>query len=590
LPSAKTGGGYVAYCGTSMASPVLAGAAALVLKHFKKNSKAVDVAKVERILRDSLVNGVGSYAGSIDMTTLANKLAFNDLPPAPDFQVTDSYGQFVSELFSNFLVTSHQSEQVRNLTKKLRDEKRSFEWLLGEIVKLYPSDKKDCVRVLRPLYFAATNRSPSTEFNNGWCYATSSGKWSLEQFINMMVMSEDFSNRIAELGLSHHPIAKIDEGRRITTSEFELRSKLESLTWELLKRPAVSKDLVLVHRSSTLDELRSQVLNSNDRYVKDLYTSILERDPDTLYRLDIGGWLYWSTQIDRSAQTRAQVKKNIENSNERWVLDMYERYTNFKPYDWQLDFYKRDLASGKKTKEQIIEEIKKEVRAPYNPTPMEHEWVVSKVNNIFYYALDRFATDKESEDYTARVYGLRDYLKQQDELKIIEKELRESPEGLLVELFMEILRKGPDLQQRRSFLVKIENGESWEQIRKLVEEFKFDEYIYSPDDGGDDDSANDEARSKITKIYEEVLGRKPDSEGLTYWVGRHKSGMSLKEIRVSISASHEAQMRRLYLYYFEREPDSEGLNYWIGRLRDGMPIDRITLNFRKASECKRHCL
>ena len=61
----------------------------------------------------------------------------------------------------------------------------------------------------------------------------------------------------------------------------------------------------------------------------------------------------------------------------------------------------------------------------------------------------------------------------------------------------------------------------------------------------------------VIRLYQSVLGRKPDTAGLTFWVGQFKTSMSLSAIAGGFLASIEGQMRF---------PDSDANIVFVGKL------------------------
>jgi hypothetical protein len=85
----------------------------------------------------------------------------------------------------------------------------------------------------------------------------------------------------------------------------------------------------------------------------------------------------------------------------------------------------------------------------------------------------------------------------------------------------------------------------------------------------------------VTELYEHVLGRGPDADGLAYWVARIQAGDRVATVAVSIygsqeywvraSSARDTYVRALYRDILDRAPDGDGLQYWVGRLAGGTP-------------------
>lgn len=103
-------------------------------------------------------------------------------------------------------------------------------------------------------------------------------------------------------------------------------------------------------------------------------------------------------------------------------------------------------------------------------------------------------------------------------------------------------------------------------------------------------------RQFVQLVYGNVLRRNPDSGGLDYWSGMLDSGTSRGDVMVGFSESTEFTNRtsddlatiekngpvgRLYMAYFLRRPDEEGLDYWINT---GLPTAAIAEQFAQSAE------
>ena len=85
--------------------------------------------------------------------------------------------------------------------------------------------------------------------------------------------------------------------------------------------------------------------------------------------------------------------------------------------------------------------------------------------------------------------------------------------------------------------------------------------------------------SELDHLYEEVLGRMPDLEGLTYWAGQLASGARLESVaqavadsaefgqRYGTSPSREQLVEELYEGILNRSADAAGLAFWADALK-----------------------
>ncbi len=86
-------------------------------------------------------------------------------------------------------------------------------------------------------------------------------------------------------------------------------------------------------------------------------------------------------------------------------------------------------------------------------------------------------------------------------------------------------------------------------------------------------------QENVTKLYVATFDRAPDAAGLKYWL--EDSGLNLEEIAMSFFEQKETQKKypagtptsvfveTVYTNLFNRKPDAEGLAYWIKDLDEG---------------------
>jgi len=111
-------------------------------------------------------------------------------------------------------------------------------------------------------------------------------------------------------------------------------------------------------------------------------------------------------------------------------------------------------------------------------------------------------------------------------------------------------------------------------------------------DGGDSASAT---KNFVTQAYENILGRKPDSEGLNFWTSLLTAGKIdpsglVGQFRQQPQARERAASAVMDLYdeSFGRSGDVAGVKYWTNQLLSGMPISEIQNAFSKTPEYKEY--
>ncbi|HYI62122.1 MAG TPA: DUF4214 domain-containing protein [Acidimicrobiales bacterium] len=103
-------------------------------------------------------------------------------------------------------------------------------------------------------------------------------------------------------------------------------------------------------------------------------------------------------------------------------------------------------------------------------------------------------------------------------------------------------------------------------------------------------SNTDEAQGRlVAKAYQMMLGRDPEAAGQAYWVGRLQGGdrydhllaalAGEDEFWVQAGSTNEGFVTRLYDRVLERAPDAEGLAYWVARLEAGRNRGQVARSF-----------
>ena len=102
--------------------------------------------------------------------------------------------------------------------------------------------------------------------------------------------------------------------------------------------------------------------------------------------------------------------------------------------------------------------------------------------------------------------------------------------------------------------------------------------------------------AQVTRLYDAVFDRAPDSEGLAFWTDALNRGATLDAVADLLMASPEFQGRHgtaddqdfvklLYHNALDREADDAGLEFWTSGLQQSV-VDRsdVVLAFLEASE------
>ncbi len=100
---------------------------------------------------------------------------------------------------------------------------------------------------------------------------------------------------------------------------------------------------------------------------------------------------------------------------------------------------------------------------------------------------------------------------------------------------------------------------------------------------------------EVIRLYQAVFGRQPDAGGFDFWAHRRVNGQPLNDIAAFFLLSDEFERRfgdptnagfvdLLYQNVLGRRPDSGGRAFWIGRLEAGATRRSIVLGFSESDE------
>jgi uncharacterized protein (DUF1501 family) len=104
-------------------------------------------------------------------------------------------------------------------------------------------------------------------------------------------------------------------------------------------------------------------------------------------------------------------------------------------------------------------------------------------------------------------------------------------------------------------------------------------------------------RAEVARLYLAYFGRRPDDDGLDYWVGVRESGQTLAQISAAFAASDEFQARYgalsdrqfvelIYRNVMKRDGDPGGINYWRQQLGNGASRGQVMVGFSESAEFK----
>ena len=165
----------------------------------------------------------------------------------------------------------------------------------------------------------------------------------------------------------------------------------------------------------------------------------------------------------------------------------------------------------------------------------------------------------------------------------------EAPEAWLEDLYQALLGRSADDGGKAYWLGQLEQGVAASTIITLFTLSAEAATAYAEAISSTINTANDvgsnglSVQQSITALYESLLGRTPDDEGIAFWQAQLsaqadtddlspliESFLDSEEFASLAIATNEALLDLLYTNLLQRPADDDGLAYWLGQLNDGV--------------------
>ncbi len=156
-------------------------------------------------------------------------------------------------------------------------------------------------------------------------------------------------------------------------------------------------------------------------------------------------------------------------------------------------------------------------------------------------------------------------------------------------VYANVLNRAADAEGRAYWLSELGSGRSRGEV--MIGFAESSEYVASTGTA----AATGTSEAKIIRLYEAFFLRAPDAEGLAYWAGQAAGGASLEVIASAFAQSGEFQtqygaltdqqfIELVYDNVLNRDPDGEGLAYWLGLLQGGLDRGTAMVGFSESVE------
>lgn len=97
------------------------------------------------------------------------------------------------------------------------------------------------------------------------------------------------------------------------------------------------------------------------------------------------------------------------------------------------------------------------------------------------------------------------------------------------------------------------------------------------------------------RLYQAAFDRKPDTDGLNYWIAEMDNGQNIGQIAQSFVDSNEFKalnpgldqnsiINSYYLHVLHRDADAAGFQYWNTQMANGMKANEVLVSFSESQE------
>ena len=400
----------------------------------------------------------------------------------------------------------------------------------------------------------------------------------------------------------------------------------------------------------TIEAVRESIEYSDEgisTFIDNTYASILEREPDQ------AGKDFYTEKVKSGEIKLLDVVDDISNSpeaTELQVTKIYEEVLERSPDDAGLAFYIEQINDGNITVDGVRENIAgspeaqdlkaqkaAEEQAAADAAAAEaaaelRTEVTADTKEIYNEVLDRDADEEGLEfwvdqvvDNGLNVEEVREHISNSDEAQSLAQQeadaaateeaarLAQENENAIKDIYEGVLERDADDAGLEYYVDQVVSGNITvdgvrENIAGSPEAQDLKAQKAAEEQAAADAAAAEaaaELRTEVTadtkEIYNEVLDRDADEEGLEFWVDQVvDNGLNVEEVREHISNSDEAQslaqqeadaaarandpLEQLYNDVLGRDPDTAGKEFWQQQLDNGMSIAEVKDHFKQSEE------
>lgn len=496
--------GYGKLCGTSMATPIATGAAAMVIKALKFKKLAYTSQTIELILRQYSQKGNAPQLGTnavLDLEALASYLKqLVNLPQdLRGIDLDNPSAKYLTNLFMNILYRKYDDDGMKYYLEKINSKSTS---LFGLNKMFIESDEftsnynltgfNDGEKAVPRLFLNLVGRIPTTSEVSKLRaeLPQKDGKFaSIGDLIATLLVSPEGMTVIQSLKVEGLPV--FDEDRLYTSDQITNRQRkrvaaFKYFTQKYNRRPAqaevqaVSGFLDNYGAQETIDMVFKMEPSDLKSFIYAQYKQILDRLEN---EVSVSEYNYYKQKIVNNEISRDSFIAALKNSTEKKVRDVFKEFAQARPFKWQVDNAVSEYESGAKTWEQTRASIKSVVENsdPYYISSQVQAFLAKHLlRNTMINALPPFKlTSAEEYTWNARYKVLNNWT-------ALEQEIAALPEAISYRLYISVVGRTAaeiyaDPYPVQLTIASLQNGASVASVAAVLEssDEKFLRGLYS---------------------------------------------------------------------------------------------------------------
>jgi hypothetical protein len=315
-------------------------------------------------------------------------------------------------------------------------------------------------------------------------------------------------------------------------------------------------------------------------YLDQLYQEKFGRVPDA------EGKAYWKAELESGKTSPEKIAQIFDNTDEAkqvkeskaqesrdFLEKTYAEELGREPDASGAEYWANEISSGRQTQDDVVRNIRASEEYQEQREPEEEEWQ-QEYDNQFNSAVGDIAVEEEEES----VPEVQDREPPAPDIRY-DPESEQGKKGAINEIYQDLLGRDSDQGGSDYWYGELESGrQTLDDIRANV--------------GRSEEAANLESnKAFIEEQYEEGLDRGSDAGGMSYWLKDLATGQSREDVASNIRRSDEFSTQAedyldgLYENILERDPDAEGLDYWKEQLTSGNQTrEDVEANINRSDE------